>query len=85
MITFVVLAGVLTAAGVLAVALPLLRRGKTDLPPAPWAALGSAGVLVVGATLLYVTWSSWSWRTAPAARCPGQGASPGPTGRQEPP
>jgi cytochrome c-type biogenesis protein CcmH len=70
MITFVVLAAALTAAGVLVVALPLLRRGKKGLPPAPWAALASTGVMVLGATLLYVTWSHWSWRAAPAADSP---------------
>ena len=68
--TIVVLAAALTVAGVLVVALPLLRRGKRGLPPAPWAALGSAGVLVVGAALLYVSWSNWSWRAAPAADSP---------------
>jgi cytochrome c-type biogenesis protein CcmH len=34
---------------------------------APWAALAVAGLLVVGSAALYVTWSNWPWRAAPAA------------------
>ena len=68
-VTFVVLAAALTVAGVLAVALPLLRaRGPES--PAPWAALAAGAVLVAGAAVLYVTWSNWSWRAAPAADSP---------------
>lgn len=66
MITFVVLAAVLIAAGVAVVAVPLLRRAPDQLAPAPWAALGAAGILVVGSALLYVWLSNWSWR-APQA------------------
>ena len=69
MITFVVFAAVLTAAGVIAVVIPLLRS-RGALAPAPWAALGAAGVLVLGSVLLYLTWSNWSWRAAPAADSP---------------
>jgi len=70
MVTFVILAAVLTVGGVLAVALPLLRRDREDAPPAPWAALTATGVLVIGSALLYVLWSNWSWRGAPAADSP---------------
>ena len=69
MLTFVVLAAALTAAGVLAVVIPLLRSFGA-VAPAPWAALGAAGVLVMGSVLLYVTWSNWSWHAAPAADSP---------------
>ena len=69
MITFVVFAAALTAAGVIAVVIPLLRS-RGALAPAPWAALGAAGVLVLGSVLLYLSWSNWSWRAAPAADSP---------------
>jgi cytochrome c-type biogenesis protein CcmH len=70
MLTFALLAAVLTVLGVLAVTLPLLRRRSGGTPPAPWAALGAAGVLVIGSALLYLAWSTWSWRAAPAADSP---------------
>ncbi len=70
MTTFLALAALLLVAGVAAVAVPLLRRAPVELPPAPWAALGAAGVLVIGSGLLYVTWSNWSWRTPSAADSP---------------
>jgi cytochrome c-type biogenesis protein CcmH len=54
---------------VLAVVLPLLRSPGA-LAPAPWAALGAAGVLVLGSVLLYLAWSNWSWHAAPAADSP---------------
>jgi cytochrome c-type biogenesis protein CcmH len=66
MLTFLVLAAACTTAVALLVALPLLRR-RGGLPPAPWAALAAAAVLVFGAAILYVTWSTWSWRTAPVS------------------
>jgi cytochrome c-type biogenesis protein CcmH len=69
MITFVVFAAALTAAGVIAVVIPLLRS-RGALAPAPWAALGAAGVLVLGSVLLYLSWSNWAWRAAPAADSP---------------
>ena len=68
MITFVLLAAALTVAGVSAVAIPLLRRSAA--PAASWAALGASAVLVMGSAALYVTWSSWPWRAAPAADTP---------------
>jgi cytochrome c-type biogenesis protein CcmH len=70
MITFLVLAGVLIIAGVALVAVPLLRKAPADLAPAPWAALGAAGVLVIGSAVLYATWTNWSWRAEPPADSP---------------
>ncbi len=69
MITFVLLAAALTMASVVAVAIPLLRRG-TGAATAPWAALAASGILVVGSAVLYVTWSNWPWRAVPAADSP---------------
>src|SRR6266403_347682 len=65
MITFVLLAAALTVAGVIVVAIPLLRRGVTAAAPgpAPWAAVAATGLLVVGSAVLYVSWSNWPWRT----------------------
>jgi cytochrome c-type biogenesis protein CcmH len=70
MITFVLLAAALTLASVVAVAIPLLRHRAAGAPAAPWAALATAGLLVVGSAALYVTWSNWPWRAAPAADTP---------------
>jgi len=70
MITFVLLAAVLTVAGVALVAVPLLRKVPAEQSPAPWAALGAAGVLVAGSVVLYVVWSNWSWHSQPAADSP---------------
>src|SRR5579871_6614529 len=65
MITFLVLAALLTVGGVLVVALPLLRRGPAaGTPPAPWMALGCALFLIVGSALLYARLSTWSWHSA---------------------
>jgi cytochrome c-type biogenesis protein CcmH len=68
MLTFVLLAAVLAAGAIAAVAFPLLRARPQA--PAPWTALAAAGVLAVGAALLYVTLSNWSWRAAPPADSP---------------
>jgi cytochrome c-type biogenesis protein CcmH len=70
MVTFLLLAGVLIIAGVVVVAVPLLRRSPTQLAPAPWAALGAAGLLVIGSAVLYVTFTNWSWHAAPADDSP---------------
>jgi cytochrome c-type biogenesis protein CcmH len=70
MITFVLLAAVLTVAGVALVAVPLLRRKPVEYAPAPWAALIAAGVLAIGATVLYVRWTNWSWQTKTADDSP---------------
>ena len=70
MVTFLLLAGVLIIAGVVVVAVPLLRRSPTQLAPAPWAALGAAGVLVIGSAVLYASLTNWSWHAAPADDSP---------------
>ena len=70
MISFVLLAAALTLASVVAVAIPLLRRSTAGTDSAPWTALAAAGLLVAGSAALYVTWSKWSWRAAPAADSP---------------
>lgn len=69
MLTFILLAALLLVAAVLVVAIPLLRRTPHSAA-APWTALAVAAVLVVGSALLYVSWSSWSWREGPAADSP---------------
>jgi cytochrome c-type biogenesis protein CcmH len=70
MTTFVLLAAVLTVAGVLLVAVPLLRKKPVEYSPAPWAALVAAGVLALGSTLLYVRWTNWSWQASASADTP---------------
>jgi cytochrome c-type biogenesis protein CcmH len=70
MVTFLLLAGVLIIAGVAFVAVPLLRRVPAQTAPAPWAALGAAGVLVIGSAVLYASLSNWSWRAEPPADSP---------------
>jgi len=69
MVTFVLLAAALTVAGVMVVAIPLLRRG-TAVAPAPWAAIAATGFLVFGSALLYLAWSNWPWRSAPPPDSP---------------
>ncbi len=63
MTTFLILAALLIAVGVAAVAVPLLKSSANAPAPAPWAALGAAGVLVFGSAILYVVWSNWSWHS----------------------
>jgi len=70
MVPFLLLAAALTLAGVAAVVIPLLRHNAAGTAPAHWAALGAAGLLVVGSALLYATWSNWPWRAAPQADSP---------------
>jgi cytochrome c-type biogenesis protein CcmH len=70
MLAFVVLAATLTVAVVALVAVPLLRQRPAGPAPAPWSALITAGVLVVGSALLYLTWSNWPWHAPPAADSP---------------
>jgi len=70
MITFVLLAAVLTVAGVALIAVPLLKKKPVEYSPAPWAALIAAGVLAIGSTVLYVRWTNWSWQAQPAADSP---------------
>jgi len=66
MLTFVLLSAALAMIAVAGVTIPLVRAGASASSPATWTALVTAGVLVVGSAVLYVTWSNWSWR-APAA------------------
>jgi cytochrome c-type biogenesis protein CcmH len=68
MVLFVLLAAALTLGAVLAVAIPLIRRGPSA--PAPVAALAATGVLMVGSALLYVSSSNWSWRPTATADTP---------------
>jgi cytochrome c-type biogenesis protein CcmH len=70
MIAFVLLAAALTVASVVLVAIPLLRPSTTGSPGAPWTALATAGLLVVGSAMLYLTWSNWPWHPAAAADSP---------------
>jgi cytochrome c-type biogenesis protein CcmH len=70
MAAFLVLAAALTIAGVVAVTIPLLRPTPAGAPPARWAALGAAGLLVIGSAALYVSWSNWQWRASASADSP---------------
>jgi cytochrome c-type biogenesis protein CcmH len=70
MITFVLLAAVLTVAGVALIAVPLLKKKPVEYSPAPWAALIATGVLAIGSTVLYVRWTNWSWQAKPADDSP---------------
>ena len=63
MITFVLLAAVLTVAGVAVIAVPLLKKKPVEYSPAPWAALIATGILAVGSTVLYIRLTNWSWQT----------------------
>jgi cytochrome c-type biogenesis protein CcmH len=63
MITFVLLAAVLTIAGVALIAIPLLKKKPVEYSPAPWAALIATGILALGSTVLYLRWTNWSWQT----------------------
>jgi len=58
MLLFVTLAATLVLLAIIAVAVPLLRGPER---PAPWAALGSVAVLLLGSAALYATWSNWNW------------------------
>jgi cytochrome c-type biogenesis protein CcmH len=71
MLGFVLLTAALTAAVVAVIAVPLLRRGPAGAgEPAPWSALAAAGLLVVGSTVLYVSWSNWPWHAPPPGDSP---------------
>jgi cytochrome c-type biogenesis protein CcmH len=63
MITFVLLAAVLTIAGVALIAVPLLKKKPVEYSPAPWAALIATGILAIGSTVLYIRLTNWSWQT----------------------
>jgi cytochrome c-type biogenesis protein CcmH len=70
MTTFVLLAAVLTIAGVALIAVPLLKTKPVEYSPAPWAALVAAGVLVIGSAVLYVRLTNWSWNPKAAEDTP---------------
>lgn len=70
MTLFMVLAALMALAVTVAVAVPLLRTGGRSAPVASWAALGSGAILLVGAALLYVTWSNWAWGPPPPPDSP---------------
>lgn len=70
MITFVLLAAVLTIAGVALIAVPLLKKKPVEWSPAPWAALTAAGILAIGSTVLYIRLTNWSWQTTTAEDSP---------------
>ena len=70
MITFVLLAAVLTVAGVAVIAVPLLKKKPVEYSPAPWAALIATGILAVGSTVLYIRLTNWSWQTKVAEDSP---------------
>src|SRR5262245_22285675 len=65
MIAFILLAIALTAAAVGAIVVPLLRRTERLPAPATWAAAAAAGVLMVGAAVLYAVLSNYSWNATP--------------------
>ncbi len=69
MILFIVLAAVLAAICVAVIAVPLLKPVPSQAR-APWAALGAAGVLVIGSAALYPAWSNWSWAKSPGIASP---------------
>ncbi len=64
MIIFVLLAGALTTAAVLLIAVPLLKPGVEKPPPASWAAISAALVIVIGAGICYALSSNWTWNVA---------------------
>jgi len=68
MVLFVLLAAALTLGAVVAMAYPLVKAASTA--PSPWAALGAAGLLMVGSAVLYVSLSNWPWHSAAAADTP---------------
>jgi cytochrome c-type biogenesis protein CcmH len=71
MITFIILAAVLTFAVAIAIAIPLLRRNPAGTAQAPWTAFAVVGVLVFGSISLYAAFSNWSWRGTDAAAAEG--------------
>jgi cytochrome c-type biogenesis protein CcmH len=69
---FVPLAALMALCVCAAIAIPLLRTTGSAVPAAPWTALASSALLLVGATVLYVSWSNWTWPAPPAADSPQQ-------------
>jgi tetratricopeptide (TPR) repeat protein len=70
MTTFVLLAAVLTIAGVALVVVPLLKKQPVEHTPAPWAAMIATGILAIGSLLLYLHWTNWSWQVKSDADSP---------------
>ena len=70
MIVFVAVVTVLIVAAIGFVAMPLLGPKGSPVTPAAWAALGCAGILLFGSTLLYGILSSRSWSRSAAAGSP---------------
>ncbi len=71
MITFIILAAVLTFAVAVAIAVPLLKRHPAGTAQAPWTAFAVMGVLFIGSVSIYATFSNWSWRGTDAAATAG--------------
>ncbi len=69
MTTFVLLVAAVSVALVTLVAVPLVRAGA-EQPPARWAALGTAVLLIGGGSLLYAQWSNWKWHQVSEADSP---------------
>jgi cytochrome c-type biogenesis protein CcmH len=67
MLSFVLLSAALAMIAVAGVTIPLVKAGAGASSRAPWTALAAAAVLVVGSTVLYVTWSNWAWHAQPSA------------------
>jgi cytochrome c-type biogenesis protein CcmH len=61
MLIFMLLAGALTTAAVVLIAVPLIRHGAAKPAPASGAAIAAALVIVIGAALCYVLSSNWTW------------------------
>jgi cytochrome c-type biogenesis protein CcmH len=70
MLTFVLLAAALTVAGIVLIAIPLLRARPAGPAPARWSALAAAALLLAGSTALYLVWSNWPWSAPPPANSP---------------
>jgi cytochrome c-type biogenesis protein CcmH len=69
MTAFVLLAAAITSAITAAIAFPLIKR-RAEVPRAPWAALGACAAIAIGAALLYVLLSDWSWKKPDPAMTP---------------
>jgi cytochrome c-type biogenesis protein CcmH len=64
---FILIAATLTVVATGLVVIPLVRKPQAR---APWAALSAAGILIGGATALYLSLSDWSWRAPAPATTP---------------
>lgn len=70
MITFIVIAAGLLVACVALVAVPLTKPVASKLPPSSVTALATAGVLVIGSALLYVSLSNYPWNKTAGVNSP---------------